>query len=71
MTLIVWGPYTSATFENNAASHTHLQAFAWAFRDVDVGKPFRFRIEFEWWDQRPGADRKLATKTKTTTACTA
>ena len=70
-TLASFGPYKSATFANNASSHTHSQPFAWAFRDVDVGKTFRWQIKFEWWDQRSGPDVKVATKKKTTNACTA
>jgi hypothetical protein len=69
--VFTYAPYTSATFANNAASHTFGQTFLWAFRDFEVGHTMRWKLKFEWFDQRPGPDRKLATKTKYSAACTA
>jgi hypothetical protein len=70
-TLAGFGPYTSSTFPNNSVSYTHNQPFAWAFRDQDVGGTFRWKVTFQWWNQRSGPDEKLESKTKTTEGCTA
>jgi hypothetical protein len=70
-TLAGFGPYTSATFRDGAASHTHSQPYAWAFRDIDVGGTFRWLVTFEWWDQRSGPDRKIESRKRTTAPCTA
>jgi hypothetical protein len=69
--IYTYGPYASLTFPNDAKSHSHLQTFAWAFRNVDVGKTFRWKIRFEWWDQRPGPDKKLAKQIKYGPSCRA
>jgi hypothetical protein len=63
--------YTSLVFPNDASDHTFGQSFLWPFRPVDVGETMRWKIKFVWYDQRPGPDRKLATKFKTSAPCTA
>ena len=70
-TLAGFGPYKSAEFTNGTASHSHGQTFAWAFRAVDVGGTFRWKITFEWWDKRSGPDVKLAEKVRISPTCIA
>lgn len=70
-TLAGFGPYKSAEFRNGAGSHTHSQIFAWAFRDIDLGGTFRWKVTFQWWDKRSGPDVKVAEKVRTSPTCTA
>ena len=70
VTVVPYGPFTSPTFANTATSHTLRQPFKWRFQAPEVGQTFRWRITFTWWDERPGEDAKLATRTKSTPACT-
>lgn len=43
-TLADYGPYTSATFADDASNHAFSQPFTWWIRDEDLGGVFRWRV---------------------------
>jgi hypothetical protein len=68
-TVASFGPYRSESFPNNADNHAFTQPFAWAIRAEDVGHVFRWRVRFQWWDKKPGADIRITEKVRLTDAC--